>query len=316
MFGVSICASGGALARGYPTKPVKIVAGFPAGGGADVVARIVAESLTRKTGGSFVVLNKPGAGAMLAAEEVAKSAPDGYTLLLGSSGELTIAPPFYGRSPYDPVRDFVPIAFLGASPIIMLAHPKFPANGIADIIAQAKASPGRLTIATGGHGTPPDLAARQLKLLAGIDCVIVPYKGGAPAVTDAVAGHVPLVFIPVSTALPFVRSGDLKPLAVISKQRSPLLPEVPSTAEAGLDDYAAASWFGLFGPTSMPLEIVTQLREAIGAMMTEPSIREKYAMLGFDLPTPSDTPAALSDRIGIELARWTDVIKRSGVKPN
>jgi tripartite-type tricarboxylate transporter receptor subunit TctC len=152
-----------------------------------------------------------------------------------------------------------------------------------------------------------------LKLLAGIDVVIVPYKGGAPAVTDAVAGHVPLVFIPVSTALPFVKSGDLKPLAVISRQRSALLPNVPSAGEAGLD-YDAATWFGLFGPTGTPPEIVTQLRDVIGANMTEPAIREKYAMLGFDLPTPSDTPAAVSERIRIELDRWTDVIKRSGVK--
>jgi len=303
-----------ARAEQYPAEPVHIVVGFAPGGGTDVMARIMAQMLPGKLGGSFVVLNKPGAGAMLGADYVAKAAPDGYTLLLGTSAELTISPPLYGSAPYDPATAFVPIAFLGASPAILLSNPNFKAKSILDVIALAKKSPGDLTIATGGTGTAPDLAAHQLKLVANINFTIVPYKGAAPSQSDAVAGHVPLVFSTVASALPMIVGKTLTPLAVISQKRSSLLLDVPSVAEAGLKDYSAVTWFGLFSPAGMPPEIVATLRRAVESIVADAGVKEQFAKVGTEAAGPDDTPAALSQRIKSELANWRQVIERAGIK--
>jgi tripartite-type tricarboxylate transporter receptor subunit TctC len=303
-----------AEAQQYPSEPVHIVVGFAPGGGTDVMARIMAQMLPGKLGGSFVVLNKPGAGAMLGADYVAKAAPDGYTLLLGTSAELTISPPLYGNAPYDPIAAFVPIAFLGASPAILLSNPNFPAKNILDVIALAKKSPGELTIATGGTGTAPDLAAHQLKLVADINFTIVPYKGAAPSQSDAVAGHVPLVFSTVASALPMIAGKTLNPLAVIAQKRSSLVPDVPSVAEAGLKDYSAVTWFGLFAPAGTPPEIVSRLRGAAEAIVADAGVKEQFAKVGTEAASPDDTPAALAQRMKTELANWKEVIEKAGIK--
>jgi tripartite-type tricarboxylate transporter receptor subunit TctC len=312
--GLAASSPGGAQAEQYPSEPVHIVVGFAPGGGTDVMARIMAQMLSSKLGGSFVVLNKPGAGAMLGADYVAKSAADGYTLLLGTSAELTISPPLYGNATYDPTIAFAPIAFLGTSPAILLSNPNFPANTIGDVIALAKKSPGELTMATGGTGTPPDLAAHQLKLIENLNYTIVPYKGAAPSQSDAVAGHVPLVFSTVASALPLILGNELKPLAVISQKRSSLVPDVPSVAEAGLKDYTAVTWFGLFAPAGTPPEIVTALRRAVEAIEQDTAVKTQFAKLGVESASSDDTPAALTQRIKAEQANWTQVIEQAGIK--
>jgi tripartite-type tricarboxylate transporter receptor subunit TctC len=311
---LAAASPGSARAEQYPSEPVHVVVGFAPGGGTDVMGRIMAEMLPSKLGGNFVVLNKPGAGAMIGADYVAKAAPDGYTLLLGTSAELTISPPLYGNAPYDPTTAFVPIAFLGSSPAILLSNPNFPAKNILDVIAQAKKAPDELAIATGGMGTAPDLAAQQLKILENINFTIVPYKGAGPSLSDAVAGHVPLVFSTVASALPLILGNELRPIAVISQKRSSLVPEVPSVAESGLKDYSAVTWFGLFAPAGTPLQVVATLRRAVEAIEEDPAVREKFAKLGVESASPDDTPATLSQRIKTELANWTQVIAKAGIK--
>jgi tripartite-type tricarboxylate transporter receptor subunit TctC len=312
--GLAAPSAGSAQAEQYPSEPVHIVVGFAPGGGTDVMARIMAQMLSSKLGGSFVVLNKAGAGAMLGADYVAKSAADGYTLLLGTSAELTISPPLYGNASYDPATAFAPIAFLGTSPAILLSNPNFPANTIRDVIALAKKSPGELTMATGGTGTAPDLAAHQLKLIENLNYTIVPYKGAGPSQSDAVAGHVPLVFSTVASALPLILGNELKPLAVISQKRSALVPDVPSVAEARLKDYTAVTWFGLFAPAGTPPEIVTALRRAVEAIEQDSAVKTQFAKLGVESASSDDTPTALMQRIKVEQANWTQVIEQAGIK--
>jgi tripartite-type tricarboxylate transporter receptor subunit TctC len=303
-----------ARADSYPAAPVRIVVGFSAGGGTDLVGRIIAQNLSTKMAGDFVVFNKPGAGAMIGAETVATATADGYTLLLGTSAELTISPPLYGHAPYNPVKDFIPIAFLGTSPAVILANPNFEANDIRDVVTYAKKNPGKLTIATGGTGTAPDLAAYQLKLVAGIDFVITPYKGAGPSQTDAVAGHVPIVFSTIASALPLINGKLLKPLAVVADDRTRLLPDVPSTAELGLKNYSAATWFGLFAPAGTPPEVVGKLRAAVASLLADPAIQSKLVTLGIEPSSDANSFAALPERIETELNHWTQIIKSSGIK--
>jgi tripartite-type tricarboxylate transporter receptor subunit TctC len=311
--GITLTQADGARADSYPSAPVHIVVGFAAGGGTDIVGRMVAQDLAARLGGSFIVLNKPGAGAMLGAEMVSKAAPDGYTLLLGTSAELTISPSLYGGAPYDPTRDFVPVAYLGASPAILLANPKYPGNSMRDVLVDARQNPGKLTMATGGAGTAPDLAAHQLKLVAGIDFVIAPYKGAEPSQSDAIAGHVPLVFSTIASALPFINNKLLKPLAVISDKRSSLVPDVPSASEQGLKDYAAVTWFGLFAPAGTPADIVAELRGAVQTMLNDVSTKEKFATLGIEAAPADYSAAVLAQRIKTELTGWAETIRAANI---
>jgi tripartite-type tricarboxylate transporter receptor subunit TctC len=303
----------GAWAASYPSAPVHIVVGFAAGGGTDIVGRMVAQHLTASLGGSFIVLNKPGAGAMLGAETVSKATPDGYTLLLGTSAELTISPALYGNAPYDPTKDFVPVAYLGASPAILLANAKYPGNSMNDVLADARQNPGKLIIATGGTGTAPDLAAHQLKLVGGIDFVIAPYKGAEPSQSDAMAGHVPLVFSTIASSLPFINNKLLKPLAVISDKRSSLVPDVPSTSEQGLKDYAAVTWFGLFAPANTPADVVAKLQGAVRTMLSDPSTKEKFVRIGIEAAPADYSAAVLTDRLKTELSRWSEIIRAANI---
>ncbi|MES2186160.1 MAG: tripartite tricarboxylate transporter substrate binding protein [Pseudomonadota bacterium] len=297
----------------YPDKPVRMVVGFAPGGGSDIVARLFAQRLGDALGGSFVVENKAGAGAMLGAEYVAKAPPDGYTLLVGTSAEMTISPPLYKRMPYRPDADFVPIALLGISPAILVANMDYAGKDLRDVVAEAKRSPGKLTIASGGAGTAPHLAAEQLKILAGIDFAIAQYKGAGPSQADAVAGHVPLVFSTIASALPLIQGKRLKPMAVISPQRSTLLPEVPSTAELGFKNYAAVTWFGLFAPEHTPPAVVDALRKAVDQSLADPAVRGKLEAMGVEPSKPEEGGEALRKRVTAELANWTKVIKAAGI---
>lgn len=311
--GAALVQAPSARAASYPSAPVHIVVGFAAGGGTDIVGRMVAQHLAATLGGSFIVLNKPGAGAMLGAETVAKATADGYTLLLGTSAELTISPSLYGNASYDPTKDFVPVAYLGASPAILLANVKYPGNSISDVLADARQNPGKLTVATGGTGTAPDLAAHQLKLVGGIDFVIAPYRGAEPSQSDAMAGRVPLVFSTIASSLPFINNKLLKPLAVISDKRSSLVPDVPSASEQGLKDYAAVTWFGLFAPAGTPTDVVAKLQGAVQTMLNDPSAKEKFVTLGIEAAPADYSADVLSQRIKTELTGWSKIIQAANI---
>jgi tripartite-type tricarboxylate transporter receptor subunit TctC len=235
-------------AHAYPERPVHIVVPFPPGGGTDVIARVLAQKLSPGFGQQVVVENRPGAGATIGADHVAKAPPDGHTLLLGTSAELTISPGLYNNVPYDPVADFAPIDLLGTTPVVLVAHPSFAASRLDTLIAAARKAPGTIAIGSGGQGAAPHLAAELLRNLTGIDIIIVPYKGAGPALTDVVAGQVGATFTTVAGALPLVQGGRIKALATIAAQRSMLMPDVPSAAEQGARDYEVVTWFGLFAP--------------------------------------------------------------------
>ena len=298
----------------YPDRPVKIVVGYPAGGGGDIIARVIARRLSALLNGNFIVDNKPGAGAMLAAGLVAKAPADGYTLLLGSSAEMTISPLLYNRIAYNPESDLLPIALIGISPVILVANSQFSGENILDVIAEAKKNPGKLVIGAGGAGTPPQMAAEELKIVGNVEFIIAPYKGGAPAQTDAIAGHIPLVFTTIATALPAIKAKQLKPLTVIAPKRSTLLPDVTSSAELGLKNYDVGTWFGLFAPTNTPSIIIDQLRNAVSQSMQDVEVRNQFEMLGLEPATgPESTGNALHIRISEELIHWKGIIKKAGI---
>jgi tripartite-type tricarboxylate transporter receptor subunit TctC len=297
----------------YPDKPVRVVVGFAPGGGSDIVARLFAQRLSDVMNGSFVVENKAGAGAMLGAEYVAKAPANGYTLLIGTSAEMTISPPLYNRMPYKPASDFEPIALLGISPAILVANMDYPGKDLRDVVADAKRNPGKLTIASGGAGTAPHLAAEQLKILAGIDFSIAQYKGAGPSQIDAVAGQVPLVFSTVASALTLIQGKRLKPMAVIAPKRSTLLPDVPTAAELGFKNYAAVTWFGLFAPAHTPAPVLDALRKAVDQLLADPALRGKLENVGVEPSRPDEGGEALRKRVISELANWTRVIKDAGI---
>ena len=250
----------GTDASAYPDRPVRVIVPFPPGGGTDVVGRVLAERLSETLGKQFVVENRSGAGAMLGADQVAKAAPDGHTILVGTSAELTISPALFASVPYNPVADFTPIALLGVSPVILLANPKFPANDLREAIARYKAAPDKVTLASGGSGAAPHLAAELFKSIAAKGIVIVPYKGAADSLRDLIGGQVDMSFSTIASALPHISAKSIKALAVMSPKRSALLPEVPSSAEQGLPELQAVTWFGLFVPAATPKDVVETLR--------------------------------------------------------
>jgi len=298
----------------YPDKTVRIVVGFSPGGGSDVIARVIAQRLSDSLKANVIVENRPGAGGMLAAELIANAPPDGYHLLLGTSAEMTISPPLYGRASYKPASDFIPISLLGLSPAILVANPNFPAKDIRDVIAEAKKNPGKVTIASGGAGTAPHLAAEQLKVVGGVDFVIAQYKGAGPSQTDAIAGHVPLVFTTIASALPAIKAKQLKPLTVISQKRSTLLPEVMFTGELGFKNYSAITWFGLFSPANTPKYILDKLRNVINQSLSDSELRSRFEAMGIEPASAEEGGEALRQRVIDELANWSRLIKDAGIK--
>jgi tripartite-type tricarboxylate transporter receptor subunit TctC len=309
-------AFAGATAASYPERPVRIVVPFPAGGGTDVIARVLGEKLGASLGKPFVVENRPGAGAMIGADQVAKAVPDGHTVLLGTSAELTISPGLYKDVPYDPDADFTPVALLGVSPVILVAHPSFKANSLADLIREAKQDPGAIAIGSGGQGAAPHLAAELLKRLTGIDVIIVPYRGGGPALADVVAGQVGATFSTIASVMPHLQSHSIKALAVITAERSILLPDVPSAAEQGVVDYEVVTWFGLFTPAKTSTEIVGVLRTAVDRALHDPDMTQRLIGLGIEPGSVEAGGDRLRQRIRTEVARWRLVIRDAGIKPD
>ncbi len=301
-----------APAQSYPSKPIRIVVPQSPGGTTDFTARVVAPRLSERIGQPVVVDNRAGAGSLVGTDLVAKAVPDGYTLLVAASA-LTIIPSMYRKVPFDPVRDFSPVTTLSWYPNLVVVHPSLPVNSIKELIALAKAKPGTLNYASGGTGTGTQLGALLFGSMAGISLVHVPYKGGGPAMTALLGGEVQLYFAPMPSALPLVKAGRLKALAVTSRKRSPVAPELPSMAEAGLQDYDESTWNGVFAPARTPASIIGKLNGELEAILKTPTMRERLASEGAE---PAWTrPEEFAGMIRREVAKWARVISRAGIQP-
>jgi len=297
----------------FPSKPLRIVVGFTPGGTNDILARQLAARLTERLGQSVLVDNRPGANSIIGSEFVAKSAADGHTLLLNSQVHAT-NPGLYRKMPFDTLADFAPVAPVAAGQLVLVVHPSIPATTAKALIALAKSQPGGLSYASTGSGGSPHLAMELLKTQAGgLNIVHIPYKGASPAMTDVIGGQVPLMFPPVLPVLPHVRSGRLRALAVSGAQRSAVLPEVPTLAEAALPGFDATTWFGVFAPARTPADAIGRLNTEINAVLREADFKEKLAAQGVEpLSRSTDEFAAL---VRTEVVKWAKVIAASGAKP-
>lgn len=304
-------AAGQAFAQSYPTKVVRMIVPFPAGGPTDVQARIVAQKLGESFGQPVIVENRGGAGGMLGSDVVAKSAPDGYTLLMGASGPHAVGVLTRKEPPYDPLKDFTPLSLVSYSPLILVVHPSVKASSVQELIALAKAQPGKLNYGSFGNGTMAHFAGELFKLKAGIDIVHVPYKGTAPALTDLVAGHIPMMFDTIITSLPHVKAGRLRGLAVTKPTRSSAIPELPTVAEAGLPGFQAVSWIGLMGPAGMPKSVVDRISNDMVKMFADEGLRKRLMDAGAE-PVGSSA-AEFAAHMKAELERWEPVVKAAGL---
>ena len=296
--------------QSYPSRPVHLVVGFPPGGGNDILARLVGARLQDAWGQSVIVDNKPGANAIIGTELVAKSAPDGYTLLVGASGAMTFNPGLYDKLPYDPVRDFAPITMLGSFPLILSINPSLPAQSVKELIALAKASPGKLNYGAGS--TPFQLAAELFKVQTDVRISHIPYKGSAAAITAVMANDVQLTFVDAPPAMAQIRAGRLRALAVTSRARAAVLPEVPTMIEAGLGQYEVVLWTSLFAPAGTPRPVIDAIHAQVVKALQVAEVRERMSALGID--PVGNTPEQLGAILRADLDKWTAVAKSAGVK--
>ena len=299
------------FAQAYPAKTVRIVVPFAPGGGVDVTARILAQQLTQRTGQSFLVENRTGASGIIGTEFVARSAPDGYTLLAGSQTTQAVVPAMY-KVNYDTGRDFTGVTEIARSPLLIIVHPSLPVRTVADLIKLARARPGQLTFGAASGGTP-HLAGELFKLMAKVDLLFVPYKGEGPAVADAMGGQISMVFSNLPVALPQARGGKLRGIAVTSAQRVPSASDIPTVAESGLPGYEAFTWFGFFAPGATPREIILKLNADAVAGLNVAEVREKMAAQG--LFVTANTADQFGEFVNREIPRWAKIVKDAGVKP-
>jgi tripartite-type tricarboxylate transporter receptor subunit TctC len=309
--GVSALACHAQTAR-YPDRPVKIFVGFAAGGGTDVAARILAQKLTEALGQSVVVENRPGASGMIAAETVAKSAADGYTLMMGSQTTLAVAPALYRKFFIDAARDFAGVAMAGVSPLVLVVHPSVPVQSVKDLIALAKSKPGTINFGSGGLGTTPHMAGELFSIQAGVKMVHVAYRGEAPAINDLLGGQLHLIFANLSAVIGNVKAGSLRALAVTSAQRAATAPEIPTIAEVALPGFDAATWFALVAPAATPRDIVLRLNAEVTRLVAQPETQQRFADLGMSIT--AGAPDALDAYIGSEIGKWSQVIKDADVR--
>jgi tripartite-type tricarboxylate transporter receptor subunit TctC len=305
-------ASGAALAQAYPSKPIRLIVPFPAGGAVDISARAIGAELSRSLGQQVVVENRPGAGGNLAAEAAARAAPDGYTLFMATSAILAVNPVLYAKVPFDPIKDFAPISVVASSDNVLVVHPSVPAQTVGELIALAKANPGKYSYASSGSGSSTHLAAEMFKMMAGVDLLHVPYKGGPPGVVDLLAGQVNMIFDLVPSALPHIRSGKIRALGVAGVQRSPLLPGVPLISESGVPGYRSSVWFGLVAPAGTPAEIVSRLSADVAKGVRQAEFRDRLTGMGYDVT--STTPEQMAELIRADIPRWAQVVKTNGIK--
>ena len=299
-------------AQEYPTKPIRLVITYPPGGNTDLVGRALALKLGEFMGQQVVVDNRGGAGGVLGSMITAQSAPDGYTIMLGTSAGMVINPLLSRKLTYDPVRDFAPVSMVVIVPQLLVIHPQLPVKNVRELIAFAKAKPGYLNAGSSGVGTPNHFGTELLKWLAGVDIVHVPYKGGAPALTDLLGGQIQMAFSSVPAVLPHIKAGRLVALGVGSAKRSPALPNIPTIAEAGVPGYEYTTWYGVFAPAKTPRTLIARLNAEIVKAMETPDIKDRFTALGGD-PDPG-TPEELRAYMANESAKWAKIIKAANIR--
>lgn len=300
-----------AAQQAYPNKPVRIIVPYPPGGTADIVGRTIAEKLGGTWGQPVIVENRAGAGGTVGVDTAARAAPDGYTMVLGVTGPLTIAPSINPQLPYDPLRDLVPVTLVAAVPSVIAVHPSVAARDLRELIALAKSQPGKLTFASAGTGTSVHIAGELLKAMAGVDILHIPYKGGAPALNDVMGGQVSMIIENLPQLLPHVRAGKIRALAVTTRERSAALPDLPAVAEV-LPGYEATTWFGLLAPAGTPQDIVRKVQADVAKIITLPGVKERLASLGAEVI--GSTPEAFAAHLRSELLRFAKVIKDAGIQ--
>jgi tripartite-type tricarboxylate transporter receptor subunit TctC len=303
-------ASSGASAQAYPNRPIHIIAPFPAGGGYDFLSRLLGAEITKTFGQPVIVENKAGANGNIGTDAAAKSAPDGYTLLMGGNSPLSLNVGLYPKLPYDPLRDFEPIARVATQPNLFAANPKVPVKSVAELVQYAKANPGKLTYASNGNGSPQHLAAEQLKRMAGIDMVHVPYKGAAPTAAALLAGEVSVAFNIILLPLPHVQTGRLTGLAVASSKRSPLAPDLPTMAELGYP-IDIDTWYGLVAPAGTPKEVIAKVNAETVRILNLPDLREKTRSQGIELG--GSTPEEFAAFLRADIGKWTKAIREMNI---
>ena len=296
----------------YPTKPVRLIVTYPAGGGADTMARLIAPKLGEALGQPILVENRGGASGTIAADLVAKSAPDGHTLMLDATA-YAVNPSLYPKLPYDPEKAFAPITLLALFPNVVVVHPANPVSSIKELIAKIKAEPGKIAFASSGNGSAQHLAAELFRQRAGLDMVHVPYKGGGPALIDVMGGQVPLYFANMASALPHVKNGKLKALAITGAKRSAAAPDLPTVAESGMPGYQVYEWNAIFAPAGTPPAIINRLQAEIAKVVKIPEVRDRMLALGGEIVTSS--PADLGAWVREQTASWARVVRDGNIKP-
>jgi tripartite-type tricarboxylate transporter receptor subunit TctC len=301
-----------AAAQSFPSKPIRIIVPFAPGGNVDITARLVAPGLSEALGQPVVVENKPGAGGTIGADQVVKSPPDGYTLLMGSNSTFSVAPSLYPKNPYNPTKDFAPVVSLASAPFVLVVNPSSPAKTAGELVARGKAEPGKLTMASAGTGSSNHLVGELFQQIAGARFTHVPYKGSGQALTDLMGGQVDLHFDQLTSAASHIQGGKLRALMVTSRERASMLADVPTSAEAGFASFQATNVTGLIAPAGTPRDVVDKLNAAAQKVLAQPAIREKFAAIG--AVTTGGTPGDFAAYIGEDFARWTRIVKDANVK--
>jgi tripartite-type tricarboxylate transporter receptor subunit TctC len=296
----------------YPNRPIRFIMPYPVGGTIDMSGRLVAQQIGDALGQQVVVDNRTGAGGTLGTEMAAKAPPDGYTIVMGGTGTLAVSPGLGRPLGYNPVTDFAPISLLATTPYVLVAHPSVPAASVRELIALAKAHPGKLNYASGGSGSAPHLVGEMFRTRAGINVVHIPYKGSSPAKIDLMAGRVQMFFTGIPPVLSEIRNATLRALGVTSGRRTNTLPDVPTIAESGVSGFDVSPWFGILAPANTPPEIVSRLNQEIVKALHDPKLRERLARDGVD--TAGDTPKSFSNFIRVEMNKWSQAVKESGAK--
>jgi tripartite-type tricarboxylate transporter receptor subunit TctC len=309
---MQIAGAGLALAQDWPNRVVKIIVPFPAGGAADLIAREIAQGLNARFGQPFVIENRGGAGSTLGTGMAASAEGDGYTFLVTSS-HYAIVPSLYAKLPYDPLKDMTGVSLLVNIPVILVVNPSLPVNSVKELIEYDKKNPGKLNFASSGTGGIAHLSGELFNSLASTRMTHIPYKGAAPAMADLVAGHVQLMFDAISTSLPNIKAGYIKPIAWTGQKASPILPELPTIAASGLPDYSTTSWLAMYAPANTPPDIVEKVSAEVRVILNRPEVRERQLSQGVEIV--ASTPAELNATTKSEIARWSDFVKKVGIKP-
>ena len=300
-----------ACAQGYPAKPIRFYTPYPPGGTTDILARIVGAKMYEAWGQPVIIEAKPGAGGNIGADFVAKSAPDGYTILMGASGPLAINASLFSKLPYDPAKDFAPVVLSASVPLVLVTHPSLPVKNVKEFIALMKARPGQFNYASAGPGSPQHLTAEMFKFMARVEMTHIPYKGSGPAIVDLIGGQIPFAFESMIPILPHVKAGKLRGLAVTSAKRSPVLPEISTVAESGVPGFESIAWYGVVAPASTPKEIIAKLNAEMVRIANLPDIKQRLIEMGS--PPVAGTPEQFGALIRSEIPKWGKVVKQANV---